>query len=1201
MNTDGHESRDPGVAREETEHLSYLCPFMSLPSLQGPRFARNSARPLAPRTLLFALAIIAACSATAFPAVPLEVARELDTRRLHGTGYYENGDFKAAAAEFRRAIELDRDSAADRFNLALVLTRAARYEEALQMLAQAERRDPQMLGVPYIRGIIYKRQAKYAAAAECLDRVVSADRRCWGAYYNLGVCHKYLRSYKKAKEAFQAAAAIDPTHPSTYYQLITLARRTGDVEEAKRYAEIYDQIKETVDESEKTVEALERSKYSYVLPSPRLTADVSPDPQSPNRFVDATAAAGLPAPANSPSAHELPSLQVSRKDYSEQFARERYVPLVGGAIALDDCDSDGDLDIYVVVCAADAKVSANRLYRNKGDGRFVDVTAEAGVADDGMGTDAVFGDYDNDGHNDIYVVNYGPNVLYHNQGDGTFEDVSEEARVNEPQFGRQAAFVDYDHDNDLDILVVNDTALDEPPKAEQFTVPEGFVGQVNTLLRNNGDGKFTDQTDEAGLLVDCSQSRSLVFADFDADHDVDVFICNADSPSLLFANSRLGKLSTKETFTPPIQRAAVATAEGDFDRDGDADLLVAVDGVLYLYKNAGKSDFTGSPLLLPGDAKITDVTRIDVLDYNNDGSIDLLLLAGPDRSLRLLAGAGSGQFRDVTAASGLAQVPRSIGDVATGDLDGDGDQDILATYPGGDLRLLRNDGDTVRHWIDVRLVGKKVNRDGCGACVEIAAGGHYQRQTARGGRIHFGLGSLDEVDILRVVWPNGVAQNVIRPKLDGNLDIVQEVKISASCAMLWTYNGTGFELVNEILGVGALGVPKTPGVYHQPDCTELTKIESHQLAPQEGIYELRLTEELREITFADQIALRVVDHPAGLEIVPNEMFTTPPFPEDKLFAPADRQVPRSATDDRGRDVLDLVRQRDGRFPTFPLTRYDGLAQPHALTLDLGDLSGAERIVLYLDGWIFWPESSTVMAVAQDSRFELAPLSLSVRDRDGRWQTAIESVGLPTSKGTVVPVDLVGRFPGNDYHVRLATNMCVYFDRIFVATRDEASRCRVTELPVARADLRYRGFSRMTRDRFGFERFHYADPSPFGSWNPPQGRFTRYGDVTPLLTGADNMFVIFAPGDELALRFDGRRLPELPPGWVRDFVFYANGWVKDGDLNTAFSQRVDPLPFHGMSGYPYRGERYPSTGELKRYRRTYNNRDGACTVGRLRAR
>jgi len=1153
----------------------------------------------------FSLPAVTAVVLLSWAAVSLgaspEVAQELDARRLIGEAHYENGDFKLAAEEFRRCIELAPDSAVDRFNLALVQTRATQYDDALRLLEEARQCDPDLIGASYLRGIVYKRQGNYQAAIENLQRVASGDAHCWGTRYNLGVCYKNLRDYENATSAFEAAVRIDPNHPSAHYQLITLARLVGDVEKAKRQAEIFDRVKDTIDQSQKTPEALERSKYSNIMQSPRMTGDPAAAAIDQIRFSDVTAAAGLQSSTPPPAPADALPNPLDSASYSETEARNRYVSRVGGAVALGDCDGDGDLDVYVACCASDEKASGNRLYRNQGNGRFTDVTAAAGVGDARMGMDAVFGDFDNDGHTDLYVVNCGPNVLYRNHGDGTFEDVSEQARTDEPQFGRQAVFVDYDHDNDLDLLIANDAELAEPPESAKFSIPDDFPGQVNTLLRNNGNGTFLDQTDEAGLLVDFSQSRAVVFADFDGDYDTDLFICNADAPSLFFANARLGKFLEGGTFAPKIEQDARAVAEGDFDRDGDPDLLVAFGKALYRYTNDGKAAFQGAEMSLPQSLGIAGVGRIGIFDYNNDGWSDVLLVDAEGRSLGLLEGAGADQFRDVSTATGLSRFFGQIADVAIGDLDGDGNQDILLQTRDRGLRLLRN-GGTSRHWINVQLAGEKVNRSGYGATVEIAVGGHYQRQTVHDGPIHFGLGDLAAIDVIRVTWPNGVAQNVIRPPLDRGMTIKEKVRVSASCAMLFAYNGTRFELINEILGVGPLGVPMAPGVYHQPDCTELTKIEAGQLVSKDGVYELRLIEELREITFADQLTLRVVDHPAGLEVIPNEMFKAPPFPEDKFFAVKEHRAPRSAVDDRGTDVLPMVLKRDGRFPKFPMTPYDGLARRHSITLDLGDLASAKQIMLYLDGWIYWSESSTVMAVAQDPRFEFLPLSLEVRDRQGRWRAVIESVGLPTSKGIVVPVDLSGRFLCDDYHVRLSTNLCVYFDRIFVSTSDEARRCRVMELPVARADLSYRGFSRMSRDEFGFERFDFGDVSPIGPWNPPEGRFTRYGEVTELLWDADDRFVIFGPGDELALRFDGGRLPKLPAGWVRDFIFYANGWVKDGDLNTTLSGRVGPLPFHGMSGYPLgEGERCPRTADLDRYRRTYNTRQAAVTVGKLDAR
>jgi len=1374
------------------------------------RTLRCRVSPYAPA--LFVVVVLVSLGSVALAAAPEERGAggthrpgdgsELDARRVIGKAHYENAEtppqFAPAADEFRRCIELAPDSAIDRFNLGLTLMRSERFEEALEVLEEARRLDSELVAATYVSGIVYKRLSRLQEAIECLRQVTQRDPECVGAYYNLGVCYKQLKEREKAVAAFVRAVELRPTHPSYHYQLMILYRDLGEVDNVKRHKETFDRVRNTINESEKTAEALERSRYSYIVEAPKLTSDLTPNLGAKVRFVEVTAQTGVRAATEAAPPVSVP-LRFTREEYTEANASERYVPSVGGAVTLGDFDSDGDLDMYVVNCASTPQASANRLYQNEGEWRFRDVTDAFAVGNTQMGMGAVFGDFDHDdggstkredGNLDLYVVNRGPNVLYRKQGHGAFEvsglegegddgvavlklrdplpesvevgadvvslggpghnhnafiifdyqgpdnfkfagadmdaglwalghydgswtsdahlseglavdkryplllrikgtvatllhinageemekvshdfgkpvagghlglaakhavarfdnvavreltktkaapkasarvlydenfkdgiadrfeairgtwtvvdwkyeDVSKHARVAEPQFGRNAVFVDYDHDYDLDLFVINDVDLANPPDREAFALPTDFDGQFNTLLRNNGNGTFSVQTDEAQLLVDCSQSTDVLFTDFDGDNDTDLFIVNASAPSVLFLNARMGKFDPGGSFSPPLEENGRAATEGDFNRDGKPDLLVAIGDALHLYVNDGHADFTGIQIALP--AAFTDgITRIDVLDYNNDGWADLLLAGADDGAIGLLAGVGPSRFHDVSSLTGLNGKFGRIVDVAIADLDGDGDEDIVLLTRDRGLRLLRNDGGEKSHWVNVCLVGRKVNRNGYGALVEIAAGGHYQQQAVSDGWVHFGLGDIEGVDVVRVTWPNGQAQNVIRPSINTDVTIVQYVKVSASCGFLYAHNGTAFELVNEILGIGPLGVPMAPGVYYPLDCTELTKIESHQLVVKEGFHELRLTEELREITYADQITLRAVDHPAGLEVIPNEMFTTPPFPQDKFFAVGDHRPPVSAVDDRGNDVLPLVLKCDGRFPTFPLVpQYDGLAHPHTLTLDLGDLSEAEQIMLYLDSWIYWPESSVGMAIAQDPRFGLTPLTLAVRDESGVWHTVVEWVGLPTSKGMVVPVDLSGRFLCEDYHVRLSTNLRVYFDRIFVSMRDEAARCRQTELPVTGADLHYRGFSRMTRDRFGYERFDYADVSLTGSWNPPQGLFTRYGDVTPLLARPDDMYVIFGPGDELTMRFDARALPDLPAGWTRDFIFYANGWVKDGDLNTKFSETVEPLPFHDMSGYPYpQAEHYPDTPEHRRYLRTYNTRPARSTVGSL---
>ncbi len=1139
---------------------------------------------------------------TTAEATAATVTAQLDLHRALGRAQYENDDFRAAEGEFRRCVELAPESAPDRYNLAIVLLRMTEYDAALAELEKARALDPTLLGVHYLRGIVNKRTGDYAAAVRDLEYVVERDKGSRGAYYNLGDCYRHLDEVDKALAAFRAAVAVEPGHPSSHYQLLVLARRAGLAEEAERHAEIYNRVKDTIDASEKTAEALERSAYSALIELPRHGADPNAVSGAAPKLVEATKEAGLGGGERGKSA--AGALTIPRAEYESARAGRVYAASLGGGVVLGDYDGDGDLDIYEVNAAEEEGRSANRLWRNNGKGRFADVTRKAGVGDAGAGMAATFGDHDNDGHADLYVVNCGANVLYRNKGDGTFEDVSARAGVNEPQCGGAAVLFDYDHDNDLDLFIANDADFAEAPEREMVRVPDDLGGAVNTLLRNNGDGTFTDRTDEAGLLIDVARSRAAIYADFDGDVDTDLFVLNADAAGTLFTNQRLGVYAAGGEFSPALPEGGRAAAETDVNRDGRADLIVAAGSELRVYVNRGGNRFEGRAAKLPEALGTKGVAQIVVADLGNDGWGDLLLLDGEGETMCLAAPGGAEEF---AAPHAMALAPKgeqrgSIAAFAVGDVDGDGRLDLVVKRRGGGVELWRDAAGEKRHSLAVKLTGKKSNRSGVGATAEIVGGGHYQRQTARGEAVHFCLGSVERVDVVRITWPNGVVQNVIQPGIDQRIDVEEVVKVSASCGFLYAWNGARFELVNEILGIGPLGVPMAPGVYHQPDSTELTLITGEQLAAREGYYELRLTEELRETMYADRFELRVIDHPPGTEIAPNEYFTAPPFPEDKFFAPGTRVAPRAAADERGRDVLPLVRERDGRVVEFPLAAYEGIAEPHALTLDLGDLRGAERIMLYLDGWIYWPESSTVMALDQDSRYAIRPLSLEVPGEDGAWTTAIESVGLPTSKGLVVPVELTGRFlSANDYRVRLSTNLCVYFDRVFVGLDDRAAECIETRLSVAAAELRYRGFSRMQRDERGFETFDYQQVSPVGNWSPPQGMLTRYGEVTELLGAADNRYVIFGPGDELAMRFDARGLPALREGWRRSFVFYAVGWVKDGDLNTTYSGTVEPLPFHGMSGYPYpAGEQFPRTPDLEAWRRAYNTRAARPTVGDVHA-
>jgi hypothetical protein len=265
---------------------------------------------------------------------------------------------------------------------------------------------------------------------------------------------------------------------------------------------------------------------------------------------------------------------------------------------------------------------------------------------------------------------------------------------------------------------------------------------------------------------------------------------------------------------------------------------------------------------------------------------------------------------------------------------------------------------------------------------------------------------------------------------------------------------------------------------------------------------------------------------------------------------------------------------------------------HQLDLDLGDTGDDENLLLFLHGWIFPTDASINVALSQSDKLTLTPPSLEVLDEHGNWQEVISNIGFPSGKNKTVVVDLSGKFLSHKRKVRIWTNMEIYWDHIFFAS-DESAEVRLTTMNPISADHHFRGFSKKTRrgNRYGPHWFDYSTITLGQKWHDLTGSYTRYGEVTELLQEADDRYIIANAGDETTISFDCAELPALQAGWQRDFLIYSVGWVKDGDLNTAMGQTVKPLPFHGMSKYPYGGaEHYPSDRLHRNYREKFNTRN-----------
>jgi hypothetical protein len=352
---------------------------------------------------------------------------------------------------------------------------------------------------------------------------------------------------------------------------------------------------------------------------------------------------------------------------------------------------------------------------------------------------------------------------------------------------------------------------------------------------------------------------------------------------------------------------------------------------------------------------------------------------------------------------------------------------------------------------------------------------------------------------------------------------------------------------------------------------------------------LRVTNELEETLYADQFQLLAVDHERGVEVYPNEGMTERPRPF-RLYKTRGARPPLSATDEHGHDVLARIAHMDRQYPDdFRRDPVRGYAEEHTLTMNLGPVAGAGTLLL-LTGWTDYAWSSDNLAAAQAGKRMRLP-ALQVRDARGRWRTVIEDIGIPVGRPQTVTVDLTGRFLSASREVRLVTSMRILWDQILVDTSGGDFPVRLTRLDPAAASLRWRGFSRATtpdgREPYGYD---YAQVSYASPWKVMPGRYTRVGDVRALLLAADDMFVVSRPGDEIGLSFDAGALPPLPVGWARTFLLYAAGYSKEMDINSASPDAVAPLPFRGMSKYPYSPpEAYPLTRARRAYLERYNTR------------
>ncbi|MGI8782188.1 MAG: CRTAC1 family protein [Acidobacteriota bacterium] len=514
------------------------------------------------------------------------------------------------------------------------------------------------------------------------------------------------------------------------------------------------------------------------------------------------------------------SARISFKHAASPTAQKYLLETMGSGVAVFDSNNDGWLDVFFVNGAQlddpmpvgkdpekTDKKYWNRLYQNNRDGTFSDVTEKAGLAGQGYGMGAAVGDFDNDGLADLYVTNYERNLLYRNDGDGTFTDVTRKAGVRGAGWSVSAGWLDYDHDGRLDLFVCRYMTWDfsknifcgeQRPGYRAYCHPNSFKGVSDILYRNNGDGTFTDVSQKSGIAAATSGGKALgvAFADYDGDGWTDIFVANDSIRQTLLRNRGDG------TFEDATLGASVGYDENgktfagmgvdfsDYDNDGWPDVLVTTlsNETYALFRNSGDGAFdyaTG----VTGMGQATSPYSgwgVKFLDYDHDGWKDLIVAQGhvldtiqlTSSHLRyqqkpiVLRNGGGKQFVDVSATLGAAFGQAWSGrGLAAGDLDNDGDLDLVVSNSNQRAYVLRNDGgNAAGNWILIKLVGTRSNRDGIGASIKLTGSSgpaQYTTVTSAGSyasssdpKAHFGLGKDATVKAIEITWPSGLVQRL---------------------------------------------------------------------------------------------------------------------------------------------------------------------------------------------------------------------------------------------------------------------------------------------------------------------------------------------------------------------------------------------------------------------------------------------------------
>jgi len=970
--------------------------------------------------------------------------------------------------------------------------------------------------------LVHFKKNDFTATRRWLERALQKDADFPNAHYLLGVLARAAGDFKSAKQHWERTRALAPDDGHLHYQLALLARS-----ERNESAFLQNLVNALALEPDNTAALYQMSRYYQISGNQELAKETwarfnalkkqekfsrrekQKDPSKLARPVLATAtgASGFTV-IEVPPAFTVTEIEPGCKT----IAVDGYVTLAESVVeAVAVACADGRL-LQVKSAQADKFAEIGKI---PADSRDIQLKW-----------------FDDGGPRVIALTDSGLFLS------GPVGEAAEYASLLS-EVAAPVTLADLDGDGDIDIA----------------------TGGGQIPLTNAGKLEFIQEKalHETGPLPDLLDgAKDVVVADVQRDGLSDLLILRDDA--LIVA------AGTPNGFHEALRLPAGASAlvVGDFSNDGWLDVALALPASIRLIWNL---DLRAEPSTVASkDLKldIDTLQQLQATDYNNDGLLDLLVIAA-DGQASVLRNQGDQSF----VAQPLDKWPRPAADarLILGDFDRAADrqhglEDVAYVTAAGGLAIARNTTEGAGNAIAVFANGVRAAPSGLLTQIEVRRGGSYAYAQSAGAVQRIGIGKADYVEVLRLEWTNGFIENKL--KIDATPTIYsfkESERISGSCPSLFVWNGQRFDYLTDAFISGPMGVPLDRGIYFPVQDRELILIPGERVQLRDGRLDIRFTEELRETVFLDRARLFVVDHPAGTAVYPHSRLAPAAPPSEPFYTAGDPVTAARATGSDGSELTATLARTDGvHADFFSRSRHAGFAESHWIELELpANVNPAAVDAVLATGWFYYFESTSMIAEAQRSGPDL-PWPWIQQFVAGTWQD-VAPLGLPSGKGKTVVAPVHGQIKSRKLRIR--AGISVYWDRIAFSLTPGAKPSTITA-ELVESTLRFRGFSELiARDP---ERFDYHAVRYSALWNPMRGRYTAYGPAEALITTADGKYAVFGSGDEISLSFRIAQ-PTPPAGQTRSYLLELVGYVKDGDRYTAHAGQVEPVPYLGLERYP----------------------------------